>query len=78
MLNNIFQKEMRKDAAIPIYFTPIKISGTEDLIKKDFSDSGKTLPKANNQLLSLHPFIQKHYFSKHQHSFFYSDEKITD
>jgi len=31
-----------------------------------------------NNILNLHPFIQKNYFSRHQHSFFYHDEKITD
>ena len=30
-----------------------------------------------HKLLTLNPFISKNYFSRYQHSFFFSDEKIT-
>ena len=29
-------------------------------------------------MLNINPFIAKHYFTRYQHSFFYTDEKITD
>ena len=34
--------------------------------------------KDPNCILNLNQFVTRNYFTRHQHSFFYSDEKITD
>jgi hypothetical protein len=34
--------------------------------------------KDPNCILNLNQFVTKNYFTRHQHSFFYSDEEITD
>lgn len=46
-------------------YTPIELFGSPKS-KEPFS------------MLNISPYIVKNYFSRWQHSFFYSDEKITD
>lgn len=31
-----------------------------------------------NSCLSLNPYVTKTYFSRHQHSFFYTEEKVVE
>jgi len=54
---------------IPVHFNQIDIFGTSKV-------SG---PSTDSYcMLNINQFITKNYFSRYQHSFFYSDEKITD
>jgi hypothetical protein len=76
LFNQVFQKNKVKEAKLPVYITSLKLSGADD--SSNLSDSSSRLQTPKNSLIGLHPFIQKHYFSRHQHSFFYTDECITD
>jgi len=42
------------------------------------SSQGSSPSNDSNCILNINQFVTKNYFSRHQHSFFYSDEKITD
>lgn len=60
------QKSEMRMVRVPTCVSPISFMSSDDIQP----------PK--NTLINLHPFIQKHYFSRYQHSFFYVDEVITD
>ena len=76
LFSQVFQKNKVKDAKVPLYVTSLRLTGSEEPCSVDSGANKSQSPKGT--LISIHPFIQKHYFSRHQHNFFYSDERITD
>ena len=42
------------------------------------SSTASNQAKDSNCILNINQFVAKNYFSRHQHSFFYCDEKVTD
>jgi hypothetical protein len=58
-----------KELQIPVHANDLDFFG---------SSSGHNQAKDPNCILNINQFVAKNYFSRHQHSFFYCDEKVTD
>lgn len=58
-----------KELRLPIHTNELDIFG---------SSTASNQAKDSNCILNINQFVAKNYFSRHQHSFFYCDEKVTD
>ena len=61
--------KQEKEPKIPTHLNKMDIFG---------SSQGSSQSNDSNSILNINQFVTKNYFSRHQHSFFYSDERITD
>lgn len=65
-LEDAFRKQDPQHCVLPFCTSPVDIFG----IKSSYHDP--------NCIININQFLAKNQFRKFQHSFFYSDEKITE